>query len=189
MGESDTSITGWMALALVAARDVGIPVEDAALAGAQKRIDEMSDPTTDSIGSLCARSETNIEAFPHNRTEAITALGIRALIAMNELEDRKRLEKHGNLLLKLLPKPGFGGHVDHDYWHHGTAAMYDLGGRHWATWEAALRPILLETQGTSGGSTGSWDPSGAWGYVGGRIYSTCMMLLSLSFYGQPSLSE
>ena len=29
---------------------------------------------------------------------------------------------------------------------------------------------------------GSWDPNGPWGYAGGRVYSTALMVLCLEVY-------
>ena len=40
----------------------------------------------------------------------------------------------------------------------------------------------LESQRMDGSSKGSWDPIGPWGYVGGRVYSTSLMAMTLSVY-------
>ena len=60
--------------------------------------------------------------------------------------------------------------------------MFQVGGDAWKTWNAALKPALIDHQRKSGDEKGSWDPIGAWGKEGGRVYSTALGTLMLETY-------
>ena len=79
-----------------------------------------------------------------------------------------------------------GGRVDMYYWYYGTYAVYQLSDRYpsaWRRWERALEDAVLASQRTSPPCfEGSWDPIGAWGEEGGRVYSTALMVLCLEVY-------
>ena len=45
-----------------------------------------------------------------------------------------------------------------------------------------MEDAILPNQRKDGDFKGSWDPDGAWGFSGGRVYSTAMMTLSLQVY-------
>ncbi|MEM7168169.1 MAG: prenyltransferase/squalene oxidase repeat-containing protein [Planctomycetota bacterium] len=69
--------------------------------------------------------------------------------------------------------------VDLCYWFFGTEASYLLH-EEWESWAAAANEALKTSQISDGPETGSWDPIGRWGSVGGRVYSTalsCMILI------------
>ncbi|MEO0650506.1 MAG: prenyltransferase/squalene oxidase repeat-containing protein [Planctomycetota bacterium] len=80
---------------------------------------------------------------------------------------------------------GSGG-LDMYAWYYGTYALYQLSDRYpsaWRSWERALERAVLPSQRTSPPCyEGSWDPLGAWGGEGGRVYSTALMVLSLQVY-------
>jgi hypothetical protein len=65
------------------------------------------------------------------------------------------------------------------YWYWGTRAMYQYGSRSWHKWSAALKNALIANQRAGGCASGSWDPHGQWGMVGGRVYSTALCCMTL----------
>jgi hypothetical protein len=83
--------------------------------------------------------------------------------------------------------------IDFYYWYYATRALRALEGDNWKTWETAVTKVLTENQRgfskhdqdakrTSAEDLdehGSWDPVGAWGTAGGRVYSTAMGALTL----------
>ena len=89
------------------------------------------------------------------------------------------IRKGSDLMLKKPPRwDADDGSIDMYYWYLGSLAMFQVGGKHWRQWNSFLRPAVLDSQRRSaGGLTGSWDPMGAWGTTGGRVYSTAMMTL------------
>ena len=68
------------------------------------------------------------------------------------------------------------------YWYYGTLAMFQMGGTHWRAWNKSMKSALVNHQRGSGDEKGSWDPIGAWGFAGGRVYSTAINVLSLEIY-------
>lgn len=71
---------------------------------------------------------------------------------------------------------------DEYYWYYGTLAMFQHGGPEWEAWNAAARDTLIRLQRRGGPNSGSWDPVGPWGSVGGRIYSTAVSAMCLEVY-------
>ena len=72
------------------------------------------------------------------------------------------------------------GSIDLYYWYFGSQAMRGMGGRYERTWRRHAEAALLKHQRDDDGRTaGSWDPVGAWGKSGGRIYSTALGILAL----------
>ena len=63
-------------------------------------------------------------------------------------------------------------------------AMFQMGGEYQADFHPAMSEalVLSRFRPDRGSSWGSWDPSGPWGFAGGRIYSTAMCLLGLEAY-------
>jgi len=95
-------------------------------------------------------------------------------------KEERKLEKGKKLPpLRPLSEPYPG---DMYYWYHGTNAMFQFGGRAWDTWNKELKKVALELQCDKGPAKGSWDPDGPWGLVGGRVYSTAIMVLCLEVY-------
>jgi hypothetical protein len=67
-------------------------------------------------------------------------------------------------------------------WYYGTYAAFQIGGTTWKAWRGALGEAVVKSQRTDGDASGSWDPVGPWGYVGGRVYATAMQTLTLEVY-------
>lgn len=193
-GDSDTSVTGWMVLALASAEDGGLRVDRTAFAGALSFLDEMTDPATGRVGynqpgSLSSRIERVNDHFPPERGEAMTAVGLlsrfflgqtpRSLGGTNEVMDA-----HAALLLQSLPSwDPEGAGTDMYCWYYGSYAMYQMGGeRNWGTWNRSLEKAVTRTQRKDGDLAGSWDPIGPWGSIGGRVYSTAIMALCLEVH-------
>ena len=189
-GTNDTSVTGWMVFALKAAEDAGLEVDEGAYEGAMSWLDEVTDPQTgrvgyNELGSRSSRITGVNDHFPSERGEAMTAVGTlsRIFMGQSDPDEHPILERHADLMLRSLPvwdPDGLGN--DMYYWYYGTYAMFQLGGKHWRQWEDAMKQTLLETARKDGDAKGSWDPSGPWGFSGGRVYSTALMALSIEVY-------
>jgi hypothetical protein len=189
-GDSDTSVTGWMVFALASAKDGGLKVDAGAFEGAMSFIDEVTDPTTGRIGySKPGEASSRIlgtnDQFPANKGEAMTAVGLlcRIFTGQNDVQKFPVLGKHADLLRLKPPvwEPGVAN--DAYYWYYGTYAMYQMGGAHWTNWEKEMKKAIVETQRDSGDEKGSWDAvSDAWGFAGGRVYTTALCVLSLEVY-------
>lgn len=186
-GDSDTSATAWATLALLAARDFGIGVDDADLQAAVSWFDAMTDPKTgrtgyDRRGSEPSRREgEHAQAFPRNLTESLTAMALGCRLLLGQSSRRQPiLGRQAELILHTLPIwSEDSGRIDFYYWSHATNALWQLGGEPWERWWSAVREALVPHQRHDGNFAGSWDPVCAWGDEAGRAYATAMAVLTL----------
>jgi hypothetical protein len=204
---NDTSVTGWAVHALAAAKEVGVPVSNDCFSGALNWLNEATDPNTGRTGYYdqggdSARSSGDLERFPANLTAAMTASALAARACIRaalgpEWKLDPSLRKMGiDRILQCLPvwDPSGGGGGDSGwqpgdpgksndmyYWFWGTLALHRLKDfPSWRPWKTALLEIAIENQRTAPPCfKGSWDPGGPWGSIGGRIYSTALMVLIL----------
>ena len=206
-GQSDTSVTGWMVFALAAAQHAGVEVGTSALEGALAFLDEVTDPATGRAGYTergtgSSRLAGLADEYPAEATESLTAVAMLSRVFLHDLLDTSPaadplLELGAERLMEHLPEwdPAGGGASepwspgDHGatndmyYWYYGTYALYQVGGTEWRAWRAAMeRAILRHQRSGSQCHRGSWDPSGPWGSVGGRVYSTALMVLCVEVY-------
>ena len=192
-GDNDTSISTWMAMALVAAQDVGFQIEAQRFLNLNTWYDEVTDAVNGrsgyrTAGGRSARVQGTMESFPVEKSEALTAaalMGRMFTFAESKTDDstRQLWERQSDLLLKVLPEwDERGGSIDLYYWYHGTYAMFQIGGKAWDAWNGAMKQALLSSQRKDGAAGGSWDPTSAWGFVGGRVYSTALCALMLEVY-------
>jgi hypothetical protein len=188
-GDQDTSVTGWMVLALRSAKDAGLKVDSAAFGDALAWIDQATDSNTgrvgyDSAGSASSRVRGVNDHFPTDRTECMTAVGLlcRFFLGQDPIEHPVLL-RHADLLQEALPEWNPDG-MSNDlyYWYYGSYAMYQVGGQHWERWNRAMKKAVLDSQRSDSSARGSWDPIGPWGHAGGRVYSTALGVLCLEVY-------
>ncbi len=189
-GNNDTSVTGWMVMALKSAKNAGIHIDKRPFEWALSFIEEMTDDETGRTGyiekgGLPVREAGKAEEFPPSESESLTAVGISARIFCGQNPSENQMIKLGveNLLSKKLPvwDPARGS-IDMYYWYYGTLAMFQYGGESWNKWNQAMNEAIVMQQRNDGNFAGSWDPIGAWGEPGGRVYSTALMTLCLEVY-------
>ncbi|MHC5062817.1 MAG: prenyltransferase/squalene oxidase repeat-containing protein [Planctomycetota bacterium] len=189
-GDNDTSITGWAVMAYKSAQDFKLDVNQTALDNAQAWFDSMTDPRTArtgyiTMGSGSSRREgIHAEEFPRERGECMTAVALLCRFFLGQdPNEAKIMKQQADLISTRLPKwDEKDGSIDHYYWYYASYALYQMGGKHWKTWSAALTKAVANTQRKDGNYRGSWDPAGAWGEDGGRVYSTAILVLTLEAY-------
>ena len=79
-----------------------------------------------------------------------------------------------------------GGSIDHYYWYYATYALFQYtvattgrnGRRSWRPQWSRTSTAMASKKNL----LGSWDPIGAWGEDGGRVYSTAILTLTLEAY-------
>jgi hypothetical protein len=167
----DTSILGWVVMALKSAREVGISVPSQIQSGTLAWLAKVS---SGEAGGL-ARYQPQESVTPTMTAEAWVArqfLGVGGPGAASS-EAADYLLAHG-------PKADA---CNLYYWYYGTLAMYQHGGDPWYRWNAQVRDELVRRQRARGHAAGSWDPDDSpYGAKGGRIYCTTLATLSLEVY-------
>ncbi len=172
--DSDTSVTGWMVMALQTAKMAGLDVPRTTL----EKVDEYLNGAT-SDGSRYGY-QAGMEP-----TISMTAEALLCRQYLGWKQDDPRLIAGAEFLLKHPPVQ-----EDRDvyYWYYATQMMHHMEGRYWPVWNKALSELLIENQDTNGKENGSWDPLGKapdrWASLGqgGRLYVTCFSLYMLEAY-------
>ncbi len=195
---SDTSVTGWAILAITSAKEIpGLPYDAVALDDAMLFLEEMTDRDTGrtgyiEAGSYPAREADRAEFWPDRQSESLTAVAVLCRVfADPDLEiagNRDMIEKGAALIGALPPlwNDDEPGRRDLYYWYYGAMALYqaqELDQKPWKRWEQAIVSEIVPHQHLQGERTGSWDPQvDPWGHLGGRVYSTAIMTLTLEAY-------
>ena len=117
----------------------------------------------------------------------MTGVGMLARIFMGEDPGKDdNIKKGAELCAKLPPTWNESdGSIDMYYWYYATLAMFQVGGKNWDKWKAAMEKAMVETQRKDTDYCqykGSWDPIGPWGPDGGRVYSTAILALCLEVF-------
>lgn len=188
-GDNDSSVTGWMVMALKSAKMAGLDMSDTSLQWAHDFIKEITDEETGRTGYMKrgerpVRAEGRLDQFPAEESESLTAVGVLTRIFCDEDPKTSPMIKAGaELMLKHLPvwEPK-SGKVDMYYWYYASLAMYQIGGNEWTAWNSKMQSAVVESQRMDGCQKGSWDTVDPWGEDGGRVYSTAVMTLCLEVY-------
>ena len=190
-GENDTSVTGWMVMALKSAKLAGLEVDGGAFRGAIGWVDKMTEPEFGRVGyqrrgGQPARTTDMMERFPADRSESMTAAGVLTRVFCGQDPAKSdEIQKGVDLIVRKPPRWDVdAGTIDMYYWYYGTLAMHQVGGRPWKTWNESMKSAVVDNQRNESGrdERGSWDPVGPWGREGGRVYSTATMALCLQVY-------
>ncbi len=187
---SDTSVTGWMMMALKSGELAGLEVPAATYQKIEKWLD----------GAQQSRGEPHLYRYnplapdtPEQRhgraaSKTMTSVGLLMRLYTGWGRENAGFARGADYLLENLPAIGTPREPQRDtyYWYYGTQVMYHMGGSHWQAWNGRLHPLLVGSQVMSGPQAGSWDPKGPvpdrWGPHGGRLYVTTLNLLSLEVY-------
>ena len=187
--DNDISVTGWAVMAYKSGKFFDLQVNDQALRLTGVFLDEISDSTGlhgyRKAGQLCGRKRGGHEIkFPPAKSQALTAVGLFCRFFLGQdPKEKPIMNASANLLTKTLPKwDEKDGSIDHYYWYYATYALFQMGGKPWAQWQKSLERAVGPHQYSDESNTntfGSWDPVGAWGEDGGRVYSTAILTLTM----------
>jgi len=188
--DNDTSVTGWMVMALKSAKISGLRVDDAAFQGVKAWLDKVTEPEYGRVGYTArgtgpARPQDVMDKWPADKSESLTAVGILSRVFVGEDPSKSDLIRKGTeLCLKALPVwDEASGAIDMYYWYYGTLALFQVGGPPWKAWNEAMKAAIIDHQRKDPISfKGSWDPADPWGRDGGRVYSTALMTMCMEVY-------
>lgn len=167
----DTSQLGWQLMALVSSRQLALADAEIAVQGSRKFLASVTTGQRAGLASY-RPGERPTPAMTAEATYARLLLGL-APTDPAVVEATNYLDQH---------RPG-QSRVDSYAWYYGTLALFHVGGKPWQRWNKALQQTLLPLQRVgTGPQAGSWDPDGAWGRHGGRVYATAVAALMLEVY-------
>jgi len=182
-GRNDTSVTGWMVLAMKAGKTAGIKVPDEAFEGARAWFDR----ATDSRGNVGYETPGGGSAFlgpndgKFDPTACMTGVSVICRIFTGERRSEDAIRKGAKILMDNQPT-WEQRKMNFYYWYYGTYAMFQVGGSKWKEWNDSMQQALLPNQRKGGCEDGSWDPVSEWSLAGGRVYSTAINALTLEIY-------
>ncbi|XZE18685.1 prenyltransferase/squalene oxidase repeat-containing protein [Pirellulaceae bacterium SH449] len=185
---SDTSVTGWVMMALKSAELSGLNVPQKTYAGLNKWINNSQAREAPYLYRYNWMANTPSTEHGRIPTPVMTSVGLLIRLYTGWRRDNEQMQKGVAWLLERLPAEGSRQSPLRDtyYWYYATQVIFHAGGESWKRWYGALYPMLIRTQVESGEYLGSWDPGGevpdAWGAFGGRLYVTTLNLLSLEVY-------
>lgn len=180
----DLSITGWVVMALCAAREAGfeIPRENLTRLAAMLKTATLKDGD-----ATYANEGTRAGA----RGLAMLAVSNVSRRLLGEPADSEIQQRQRQRLADNPPDWAKVGELmgSNEYcWYYGTIAALlgresPGGDNRWREWNAALKKALVDNQCKAGPRKGSFDPVGFWaGQGGGRLYMTAISLLNLEIY-------
>ncbi len=190
-GESDGSVTGWMVLALKSARAAQLSIPDHCWEGAKRLYDDLTGdvngyPKTGYItkGGPNARLREAASFLPNPSIDAINVL---CRLFMGVPRTNSLLQRQASIITQPnnLPTIEDKTKIDLYYWYYASLAIFQMGGSYWKKWEDPMIKALTGSQRTEDMKQcvyGSWDPIGAWGMPGGRVYATAINCLTLKVY-------
>jgi hypothetical protein len=176
---SDTSILGWIVLALKAASEAGIEVPASCRTGSLNWLNRVARGAERGLAIYGQTTESGdgLDVSPTMTAEAWVCRQFLGAGGPGRSSD----EAAAYLLTHLPSKDTYNLY----YWYYGTLAMHQHGGRDWEEWNRTVRDAVVQLQSRSGHADGSWDPQlsqGRYDSKGGRIYSTALATLTLEVY-------
>lgn len=199
---NDTSITGWVLMALKSAQAAGVsPPADTVwrMIGHFERATELDGRVWYADEGIGVQRDRATGQRVQRFGPAMVAVGLYAHATIGWRPDDAIAIRQAERLLADPPSyermtrlDPSGLHSEY-YWYYGTLALFHRGGDEWGTWNRALRDCIVEYQerpvrpnGLRRHTYGSWPPFGLkwgkWGKMGGRIYSTAINVLTLEIY-------
>ena len=188
--DSDTSVTGWMVMALKSGKLAGLDVNQATLDLVDSRWLGFAADSRNEYKFRYNPNAKNTEQYPDREvqgktpTSCMTSVGLLLRLYSGWDRTDERMVAGAKELLKTMPADDSIEARNTYYWYYATQVLKHVGGEYWDTWyKESLYPLLIRTQKKTGPMQGSWDPLNPvpdrWGYFSGRLYVTTMNLLTL----------
>ena len=188
--ESDTSVTGWMMMALKSGDLANLEVPTETFARIERWLDMAEGSRSERHKYRYNPHAPDTEAQKHGRdvSTTMTAVGLLMRFYTGWRRGDENMIRGADYLLQSPPAIGTARDPKRDtyYWYYATQVMFHMGGERWQKWNDQLRPVLVDTQIQSGPDAGSWNPRlpvpDRWAPHAGRLYVTTLNLLSLEVH-------
>ncbi len=167
--KGDTSVVGWQIMALKSAKIANLTVPNKTIGKA-----------TFFLNSVQYDSGAKYGYEGPSGSNATTAVGLLCRMYLGWTPKNPGLAKGVEFLGATGPQPG---DIYFDYY--ATQVLHHWGGEPWTKWNNVMREYLVKSQIKEGDAAGSWPPApgAAIGDAqGGRLYRTCMSVMTLEVY-------
>ena len=181
-GKNDTSVTGWMVLALKAAKTAGLEVPPQAFEDANRWFHRATNTRGEagyegpSGGSAMLAGNERFSPSP-----TMTAVSVVCRVFGGERLSTAALRDGSKVIASELPEWS-PNKLNYYYWYYGTYALFQFAGPRWDAWSKAMLGALLPNQKSGGCHDGSWEPAGEWCVAGGRVYAVALNALTLEVW-------
>jgi hypothetical protein len=167
----DTSVVGWQIMALKSGQNARLKIPPGTFRLADKFLDKVRGEKGAVYGYIDS-PRSYADASP-----AMTAVGLLCRMYMGWDKKNPILTKGVAYLDRVKPSVN-----DMYYNYYATQVMHHWGGEEWARWNSVMRDHLIRTQVMDGIETGSWNVTDPHGAAGGRLYQTCLSVMTLEVY-------
>ena len=163
----DTTVTGWMLMALKSGQLTYTPIPTDVWPLAKKFLDSVQDDKGAAYGYQ----------GPAKDDYTMTSIGILSRMYGGWPRSEPALQR-------AVAKLSRRGPSDHDlyYNYYATQVLRHYGGSEWIGWNAEMKAFLVQSQSQEGHMFGSWYFPDKHGDQGGRVYNTAMSILILEVY-------
>jgi hypothetical protein len=175
--DGDTSAVAWMFLAIRSGQLGGLAIEKDPLTRAARFIDSCAAGPEDAKMSRYSYQ-------PDGEAKvSVTAASLLTRQYLGWKKDMPGLVAGVKWIMEHLP-PESGTSLGEAYfYYYATQVLHHMEGPEFDLWNSRMREHLIRTQEKQGHKAGSWNPDGTdWGKQGGRLYATCMALITLEVY-------
>jgi hypothetical protein len=184
---SDTSVSGWMTMALKSGELAGLAVPPAVYDKIRHWLDTAQQSSSAPYFYCYNPYAPDSPEQRHGRaaSKTMTAVGLLMRLYTGWRRDDPNFGRGAAYFLANLPAEGNARQNERDtyYWYYATQVLAQVGGENWQVWSERLQPLLVKSQIRRGEMAGSWDPllpiADHWGPQAGRLYVTVLNLLSL----------
>ena len=166
----DTTVTGWQLMALKSGRLAGLQVPQSTI----YRVVHFLDTVSSRQGRLAGALYGYQDQEPRMAT---TAIGLYSRMLTGWHRSRSKLAEGSHYLADLGPSE-----TDMYFNYYATMVLHHFNGPSWPAWNEKLRERLIAEQASAGHEAGSWYYPHQHSAVGGRLYNTCMALMTLEVY-------
>lgn len=172
----DMSVTGWYMMALKSGEMAGLDIPQDTYDRLTNFLDAVFVSDAKGYGYEIIPNRGSFQVRP-----ALTAEALLCRLYLGWRREDPRLQTGIELLFREVPR-------DFEYpdvyaWYYVTQVCHHLDGAPWREWNAWMRGTLPAAQVGKGKEQGSWNPAhDKWGYIGGRLFMTCLCTCMLEVY-------
>ena len=168
--DADTSVTGWVLMAVQSAQAAGLHVPSRVFRDIGKYLDLAQSYDGARYGYKPG----------HEESMSMTAEGLLCRQYLGWKRDDPRLRRG---VRYIGDNPIRWRDPNMYYWYYATQVLHHMEGDDWNRWNQVLRVELPKSQNRSGREKGSWySEKDNWGRFGGRLFSTCLCTYMMEVY-------